>query len=452
MAAGVNVFRLNMSHGDQDTHARACEAARGAARDAGVEVGVLADLSGPKIRVGSFAEGAIDLSPGEPVTVTTRRVTGAPAMIPSQYARLHEELQPGARVLLDDGQLELRVEEINGAEVACRVVRGGRLRDRKGMNLPDSTLSVPALTEKDRHDARFAVDLGVEYVALSFVASAEDVRELRALLPERDPPLLIAKIERPQALRDIEAIVDAADGVMVARGDLGVEIPIEDVPVVQHELVALARARNRPCIVATQMLESMVVSAHPTRAEVSDVSTAVFAGADAVMLSAETASGAHPLAAVETMDRAARRVEAYLFRTRRFRVDSLEPLAGTASPSEALARATAQLSRDLRCRAIVVVGDGETAASARVIAAARPGAPIVVISASARAVAQATLVWGVVPVLLPAADLDAPHRCARREARRLGLAEPGEEILLVGAGEEGESGGADGLDVAVLTV
>jgi pyruvate kinase len=237
---------------------------------------------------------------------------------------------------------------------------------------------------------------------------------------------------------------------MVARGDLGVEIPLEDVPVVQHELVALARSRSKPCIVATQMLESMIVNPQPTRAEVSDVSTAVFAGADAVMLSAETASGAHPVAAVATMDRIARRVEAYLFGTRRFRMDGVEPVPGTASASEALARATAQLSRDLRCRAIVVVGEGEAAARARVIAAARPGAPIVVVSPSRRAVAQTTLVWGVVAVLVPAADLEAADRCARREARRLGLAEPGEEILLV-EGQRGE-GGADDLGIAVLRV
>src|SRR5262245_12255075 len=311
IAAGVDVFRLNMSHGTHAEHRAAYDRVRAAAAQRDAPVAVLVDLCGPKLRVGRFAGGRIDLTAGEQVVVTTRDVPGEPGLIPSQYEALAEDVRPGDRILLDDGLLELRVERVEGTEVGCQVVHGGVLRVRNGMNLPGVDVSAPSFTEKDREDTRFALEIGADFVALSFVRRASDLDELNALVAGSRGAHVIAKIETPEALDAIDEILDACDAIMVARGDLGVEMPPEIVPIAQRRLLARARAKNKPAIVATQMLESMVQNAQPTRAEVSDVSTAVFAGADAVMLSAETASGAHPVAAVEMMDRVSRQVEGY---------------------------------------------------------------------------------------------------------------------------------------------
>lgn len=455
LAAGVNVVRLNMSHGDHEAHAQAYKEVRAAEAAAGVPVGVLADLCGPKLRVGKFDGGGIDLVPGESVIVTTREVIGTPGVVPSQYGTLHEEVLPGARVLLDDGQLELRVERVDGTEIHCAVVRGGRLKDRKGMNLPDSKLMTPALTDKDRDDAAFAVGLGVDFLALSFVRRAVDVEDLRKLLPA-DPaeaPAIIAKIEHPEALDEIDAIVAASDGVMVARGDLGVELPPEEVPVIQRELVRLARAAGKPCIVATQMLESMIEHASPTRAEVSDVSTAVFSSADAVMLSAETASGRYPVEAVAIMDRIARQVEGYVFSQSGFMVaaDLHESsfLEHELPLREAVAQATALLSRDLRVRAVVALSS--TGTTARALAAARPAAPVVAVTPYERTARQLSLVWGVTAVHEPAVDTEGGADIARRVAGEQGLAESGHRVLTV-AGLAGDGSGLEVPTLSVLTV
>jgi pyruvate kinase len=455
LAAGVNVVRLNMSHGDHEAHAQAYKEVRAAEAAAGVPVGVLADLCGPKLRVGTFAGGGIELAAGSSVVVTTRDVQGEPGLIPSQYPTLHEEVRPGARVLLDDGQLELRAESVDGTEIRATVVRGGRLKDRKGMNLPDSKLMTPALTDKDRDDAAFAVGLGVDFLALSFVRRAADVEDLRALLPD-DPaeaPAIIAKIEHPDALDVIDAIVAASDGVMVARGDLGVELPPEEVPVIQRELVRLSRAAGKPCIVATQMLESMIEHASPTRAEVSDVSTAVFSSADAVMLSAETASGLYPVEAVEIMDRICRQVEGYVFSQSGFMVVA-EPhessfLEHELPVREAVAQATALLSRDLRVRAVVALSSSGT--TARALAAARPAAPVVAVTPYERTARQLSLVWGVASVHEPAVRSEGGSDIARRVAGEQGLAEAGHRVLTV-AGLAGDGSGTEVPTLAVLTV
>ncbi len=287
LRAGVNVFRLNLSHGDHAGHRANFANIQSAAAAAGAAIAVLADLCGPKIRVGSFAGGSITLKSGQTVTVTTRDVLGEPGLIPSQYPALAEDVRPGDRILLDDGMLELHVDSVAGSDIACTVTAGGVLKDRKGMNLPGVLVSSPALTDKDRDDARFALDLGVDFLALSFVRRPSDVADLKSLIAAAGSTApVIAKIEKPEALDAIDEILDAADGLMVARGDLGVELAPEAVPIVQHDLIERARRRHKPIIVATQMLESMVEHPRPTRAEVSDVSHAVFAGADAVMLSA----------------------------------------------------------------------------------------------------------------------------------------------------------------------
>ena len=429
--AGVDVFRLNMSHGDQAGHARTYRTVRDAAERVGKPVGILADLCGPKIRTGTFAGGSIDLVAGASVTVTTREVSGAPGLIPSQYADLANDVREGDRILLDDGNLELRVDGVDGTEIACTVVVGGTLKDRKGMNLPGVAVSAPSLTEKDQSDARFALELGVDFLALSFVRRPDDVRELRALMDEAGTSAaIVSKIEKPEALESIEAILDASDAIMVARGDLGVELPPERVPIAQSQLIDLAQARGKPVIVATQMLESMIDNPRPTRAEVSDVAAAVWSGADAVMLSAETAAGAHPVAAVRMMDRVARDAEGYQWSRGAFGDVRREPAGGDEMVvEEAVARATSGLSRDLMVRAIVVIS--RTGRSASMVSAWRPQAPILATSSNITTCRRLMLAWGTIPVLREELEPEDFSGVARRVAREAGLAEEGDFILQV---------------------
>ncbi len=433
IGAGADVFRLNFSHGDHEAHGGTFRRVREVSRRVGVPVAVLADLCGPKLRVGRFEGGEMTLVEGSAVTVTTREVTGGDGVIPASYGGLPDDVAPDDRILLDDGNLELSVESVEGTEVRCRVLRGGALTDRKGMNLPGTPISIPALTDKDRKDARFALDLGVDCLALSFVRRAADVEELRRLIEaEGATAWIVSKIEKPQALDDIDGILEVSDAIMVARGDLGVELPPESVPIAQSQLVDLARARARPVVVATQMLESMVEASRPTRAEVSDVSGAVRSGADAVMLSAETAVGAHPVDAVRMMDRVARETEGYLWKTGAF-----GPL-GPPNPADgerpvpvqsALARATGQLSRDLMVRTIVVFTRGGW--TALQVSAGRPQAPVLAATPRPETLRRLSLLWGVVPVLVGEEAFEEGEETARRLARESGLAGEGHHILVV---------------------
>ncbi len=431
VAAGVDVFRLNFSHGTHESHRVAYARVRSAAESRRQAVAVLADLSGPKIRVGDFPGGSILLEKGQRVTVTTRDVPGEGNLIPTHYQALSRDVKKGDRILLDDGALALRVLGVEGTEVEAQVEAGGELKSRKGMNLPGVALSTPSLTEKDREDAEFALALGVDFLALSFVRRASDVEELKDLVSTGGArPSIIAKIERPEALSDIDAILDAADGIMVARGDLGVEMPPQKVPLVQIQLTDRARARAKPVIVATQMLESMVEKPRPTRAEVSDVALAVRSGADAVMLSAESAIGKYPVAAVEMMDTVARETEAYLWSAGGFRVlsqgqDSQTPLL----LEDALAKAMAQLSRNIHARAIVVIS--KSGRTAQVMSASRPAAPIVATSPESGTCRKTAVLWGIIPRLVEEREFERPEELARRLARDLGLGEVGQSVLLV---------------------
>lgn len=429
--AGVNVFRLNFSHSTHERHKICFDNIHAAEEKTGQVVAVLADLCGPKIRVGKFQHGQITLTAGERITVTTRDVIGDDRLIPSQYTELACDVVTGDRLLLDDGLLELRVEAVQGTEITCLVVVGGVLKDRKGMNLPGVAVSAPALTDKDRDDARFALKLGVDFLALSFVRKAEDVLELKKLIAAEghDTPV-IAKIEKPEAMACIDAILDATDGVMVARGDLGVEMSPEVVPIVQHDLVQRARRKSKPVIVATQMLESMVTNARPTRAEVSDVSTAVFSGADAVMLSAETSVGAYPVESVKMMDRVAHQIEGWQWTEGAFAILTKPEVQTAPLPLQfAVARSTAQLSRDLLVRSVAV--RVTTGLSASVIAASRPAAPIIAFTTDARRCRRLNLLWGTIPCLITPAEFKTPPQAARRLALDLGLASPGDVILLL---------------------
>lgn len=437
LADHVDVFRLNFSHGSHEQHGAAILAIRKAASDAGREIAILADLCGPKIRVGRFAGGGIDLVNGTTVTVTIRPVQGEPGVIPSEYLALVDDARVGARVLLDDGKLELRITAITGPDLTCEVVYGGRLTDRKGMNLPDLNVSAPAVTAKDIVDAHFAVRAGVDFVALSFVRDGDDIRGLRQLLAADGFAVpIVAKIERPEALTNIGDIIAAADVLMVARGDLGVEVPAEEVPLIQQELIRLGILSNTPVIVATQMLESMITSPRPTRAEVTDVSAAARAGADAVMLSGETASGQFPLLAVQTMDRVLRMVEGHQWQHNQFgRIVTPEPAVIDLSEpgqalSEALSRAVALLSRDLQVRAIIVpTASGRTA---QMVSAERPAAPVVALCPDSALARRLKLNWGLLPhVVGPLPERAAIPALARTFAGELGFAAPGEFVLLV---------------------
>jgi pyruvate kinase len=426
--AGVNVFRLNMSHGDHEFHSTAHQRIREVAAHLGEPIATMFDLCGPKMRVGQFPGGRITLETGSQVTVTTRDVMGSPGLVPSQYQALSDDVYPGDRILLDDGFLELEVVQVEGTEIRCQVIHGGELKDRKGLNMPGANFSTAAVTDKDWEDARLALRLGADFLALSFVRKAAEVAEVQAFVQrERSNAKVIAKIEMPEALAVIDDILDVSDGIMVARGDLGVELPAETVPIAQRHLITQARLRSKPTIVATQMLESMVERPRPTRAEVSDVSTAVFSGADAVMLSAETASGAHPIEAVQMMDRVARQVEACIWSEGAF-VSIAGDSANDSSPlrvQTAIGRSISQLSRDLRVRAIVV--RSQSGASANVVSASRPAAPIIAATGRADSCRQMNLLWGVVPLTIdnnqPAPEL------AVALARKLDLAEKGQFVL-----------------------
>lgn len=432
--AGVNVFRLNFSHGDHALHGENIHRVRRVADKLGQNVAILGDLCGPKIRVGTFAGGGVELVNGAKVTITTRDVEGGAELIPSQYRDLARDVRAGDRVLLDDGKLELRVVDSDGAsEVTAEVVHGGWLSNKKGMNLPGVNVSAPALTEKDRVDAAFAAREGVDFLALSFVRTPGDVLQLRTLLETSGHGAIpiIAKIEKPEAVAAIDLVLDAVDGIMIARGDLGVEMPAEEVPLLQNELIRLAIAKNRPVIVATQMLESMIESARPTRAEVTDVAAAAMARADAVMLSAETAAGKHPVTAVATMDRVLRLVEGYQFVHGEHGIVHRHAVTGAHAndPNEALSRATSLLSSDLGVRAIVVpTRSGRTA---RLVSAERPAAPVVALVADVRLCRRLALSWGLLPELASVEALREPRKAALHAVRHLALAEPGQTVLLV---------------------
>ncbi len=386
--AGVDCFRLNFSHGAREDHKRRMAAIRAAEEKAGRAVAVFADLQGPKIRVGSFADGQITLKFAEVVTLEASSEEGQAGLIRMPHPELVASLEAGDILKLDDGKLQITIIERVGQQLKARVDFGGVLKNQKGVNVPTRRIPISALTEKDREDLAYALDLGVDYVALSFVQHAGDVEEARALIGERAG--IISKIEKPSALTDIEAIVEASDAVMVARGDLGVELPPEQVPIAQRKIIRTARAAGKPVIVATHMLESMVEAATPTRAEASDVATAVYQGADAVMLSAESAVGRHPQSAVAIMDRIIRAVEDDNEYWSSLPRDMTRPEATTA---DAIALSARHMADTLDLAAIVAFT--ATGSTALRIARERPRCGVVGLTPILATARRMALVWGV---------------------------------------------------------
>ncbi len=397
MQAGMNVARMNFSHGTHETHRRVHERIRSAAEETGHNVAILMDLQGPKIRTGTLEGGsAVLLEDGASLCVTTRTVPGAATCVSTTYELLPNDVNQGDRLLVADGAIELQVASVSGEDVHCTVVRGGKLGQHKGINLPGVAVSSPSLTEKDIGDLAFGLELGVDYVALSFVRSAEDVTGLKKRIADAGFEVpVIAKIERPEALNHIDDIVAAADGIMVARGDLGVEVPLDDVPQIQKTLIRLCNAQGKPVVTATQMLESMMVSPRPTRAEVADVANAIYDGTDAVMLSGETAAGEFPVEAARTMAGIAEKAdEAIASRpVDTVRVDH-NPLTPGHNPfSLAIGQAVSSVCSTARAKRIVCFTmSGYTA---MMIARFRPRTPITAITLSEQARRRCALMWGV---------------------------------------------------------
>ncbi len=429
VSAGMDCARLNFSHGSHDQHAQVAKMVREASAKARRPVAILADLCGPKMRVGRFPKGPVELVEGERFTLTTEDVPGDVHRVSHSYEPLPRDVVPGDRILLDDGLLRLRVVETTATDVITEVEVGGMLSDRKGLNIPGAKLSTPALTEKDRVDLAFAVDtLKVDYLAMSFVRSADDVAQGQQLA--KGTPI-IAKLEKPEAIDNLEAICDAADGAMVARGDLGVEVGPEKVSLIQKRIIREVNARGKLVITATQMLDSMIRNPRPTRAEAADVANAVIDGTDAVMLSGETAAGKYPIESVRMMDAIVREVE------RDWLADGE---GGIADPSlvdrrrwghtDAAARAAAMLSYALPLKAIVTfTRDGRTA---RLISEYRPRAMIIAITARQEVASRLALEWGVAPRFeIPPDTLEEALRLASALLIREKLCAHGDTVAIV---------------------
>ncbi|MEE7456005.1 pyruvate kinase [Methylorubrum populi] len=385
--AGVDTFRLNFSHGVQADHARVHAAIRALEREVGRPIGILQDLQGPKIRVGTVRDGRLDLVAGERVRFVLDGAEGDKQSIPLHHPEIFAAVVPGQDLLIDDGRVRLRVVGIESAAIEAEVVTAGVISNRKGVNLPGTLLDLSPLTEKDRADLAFGLELGVDWVALSFVQTPSDVLEARGLIGDRAG--IMSKIEKPQALERIDDIIRLSDAVMVARGDLGVEIPHEDVPGRQKELIRACRLAVKPVVVATQMLDSMVSAPAPTRAEASDVATAIYDGADAVMLSAESATGHYPVEAVAMMDRILRSVEGHkLYRSI---VAASEP-GEEETPPHAVATATATLAEAVQAKAIVAYTTSGTTAAR--VARKRPAVPILALTPSRETSRRLSLLWG----------------------------------------------------------
>ena len=422
MDAGLNVARINFSHGTHAQHAATIALIRDVANSMGRPVAILGDLQGPRIRIGDLPAPRMLGDGSDIVLVPEHQEQGDE--IPVTYAGLADDVHVGDRILINDGLIDVVVLDIVKPRVFARVLHGGELTSHKGMNLPGVQVSAPSITDKDREDVKFAVEQDLEYLALSFVRRAQDIAELRGLIPKS--MLVVAKIEKDSALENIETIVRASDGVMVARGDLGVELPFEEVPYAQKRIISLCNRLGRPVITATQMLESMITHPRPTRAEASDVANAILDGTDAVMLSAETATGLYPRLAVEAMNRIISEIEATPQQGRR---DERVRSDTAVSTEFAIAAAGAAAVGMLNAPALIVFT--KSGFSARIVASHRPSVPILVLTDIPRTFRQLALVWGVIPELVPHCNTyDEMVRLALEAVQRQGLARAGQRVVV----------------------
>ena len=442
--AGMDVARLNMSHGDQATHAAVVERIRDAAAKTGRSVGILVDLQGPKIRLGTFAEGSVLLREGDAFVITTDDVVGTRDIASTTYSGLAGDVKAGDLILIDDGRVCLRAISVEGSMVRTMVLEGGRISDHKGINLPGVPVSVPAMSEKDHDDLRWALKAGIDWVALSFVRSADDFDVVQAVMTEVGISVpVIAKIEKPQAVDNLEEIVDRFDAIMVARGDLGVELPLELVPLVQKRAIVLAREAAKPVIVATQMLESMVSMSRPTRAEASDVANAVLDGTDALMLSGETSIGAHPIASVETMARIISAVESEA-------LEQMDPVnTEPRNKGEAIASAATRVGAAINAEALVAFT--QTGTSAHLVARYRSPIPIYAFTPVEQVRNRLTLVWGVETFLVPpVVHTDQMVRQVDAALLDMGRVERETSVVIVAGSPPGIPGSTNAMRVHVM--
>ena len=443
-AAGADVFRINMSHTSHERMRELVAAIRAVETEHGRPIGILVDLQGPKLRVGSFANGPATLIKGETFVLDGDSRPGDAARVHLPHPEIFAAVEPGHTLLLDDGKIRLVATEVEGARIVTRVEIGGKLSDRKGVSLPDTVIPFSALVEKDRSDLEAALDAGIDWVALSFIQRPEDIAEAKKIT--RGRAAVMAKIEKPQAVHRLGEIIEVADSLMVARGDLGVEMPLEKVPGVQKLMTRTARRSGKPVVVATQMLESMISSPVPTRAEVSDVSTAIFEGADAVMLSAESAAGQYPVEAVATMNRIAEEVECDPIYRTILNAQRTEP---EATGSDAIASAARQIAETLELSAVICwTSSGSTALR---VARERPKSPIVAISPKLSTCRRVALTWGVHSILAEdARDLDDMVDRACRLAFKDGFTRTGQRVIIVAGVPLGTPGATNMLRIAFV--
>jgi len=390
--AGMNVARLNMSHGTYPEHQKVINNIRQVAKETKKTVAILADLQGPRIRIGTLpAKGITIKTTGDVVLSTASKVK--PGVIPVTYAQMHKDVKPGERILIADGLMELKVIHVDGQNIHCRVVNGGIITSNKGINLPDTDVKIASLSEKDKRDIKFGLKNKVDFFALSFVRHPEEVKKLQQMI--KNSAMVIAKIEKPEAVLNIRKIIEAADGIMVARGDLGIEMPQEDVPLIQKDIINLCLKKSKPVIVATQMLESMIVNPRPTRAEVSDVANAVIDHTDAVMLSGETASGKYPVDAVSTMAKVIVKVEKSQFDN----LDIRKEYRRMLKIDDAFCLTATNLAKQINAKLVLVAS--LTGYTGRIVSRYRPELPILVSTNTEKVKNQLNLSWGVVPFILP---------------------------------------------------
>jgi pyruvate kinase len=441
--AGMDVARLNFSHGARSDHEQVYAQVRQAAQATGRAVGILADLQGPKIRLGRFADGEVEWGTGDSVTITSDDVLGTRERVSCTYGRLPAEVRVGDKLLIDDGKVAVEVTAVEGADIRALVTEGGPVSNNKGVSLPNVEVSVPALSEKDMDDLRFALRLGVDLVALSFVRSPDDIKPVHLIMEElgiRRP--VLAKLEKPEAVNQLEAVVHAFDGVMVARGDLGVELPLEDVPLVQKRAVQLCRELAKPVIVATQMLDSMIENSRPTRAEASDVANAVLDGADAVMLSGETSVGKYPILAVNTMARIISTTESGGMGVPRLQHDP-------RTKGGALTVAAAQIARSIGAHALVAFS--QTGDTVRRLARLHCELPLLAFTPVPEVRDQLALSWGVETFLMPFVEhTDDMFQQVDQAMLGIGPAQPGDHVVIVAGSPPGVPGSTNTLRVHKL--
>ena len=437
IGAGMNVARFNFSHGTHEEHREKFKRLVRIRKEMGKPVATLMDTKGPEIRLKDFEGGKVMLEKGKGFTLTTEDVMGTAERASITYKDLVKDVKAGGSILIDDGLIELRIDNVTDTDIHCTVINGGPVSNHKGVNVPDTDLSMPFISEQDRADIEFGAKLGYEYIAASFTRTADDIREIRSILDQFGSRMkIIAKIESTQGVNNIDEILDVADGVMVARGDLGVEVPMEEVPVYQKHIIHLAEVRGKIVVTATQMLDSMMHNPRPTRAEATDVANAIYDGTTAIMLSGETASGAYPLEAVRTMSRIAEAAENDIDYRRRFmnRPDEIN-----ADITTAISHSTCMVAQDINAKAIVTVT--MSGFTARRISKYKPTCPIVACSVSEPVACQMNLLYGVIPLNIPQEDNEEMlFEAAVMAAKKAGVVEKGDKVVLTAGVPLGETG------------